>query len=94
METRAKLHIQEEINQRKYELVTSYMTEYENSKNIDSMKRDAIREYQERHNTSYVPIKRLEELQQKIAEIMEYNIAYTKMRPMQHVQFMQGVITF
>ena len=76
METRAKLHIQEEINQGKYELVTSYMTEYENSKNIDSMKRDAIREYQQGHNTSYVPIERREELQQKIAEIMEYNIAY------------------
>jgi len=73
METRAKLHIQEEINQGKYELVTSYMTEYENSKNKDSMKRDAIREYQERHNTSYVPIERREELQQKIAEIMECN---------------------
>ena len=52
------------------------MTEYENSQNSDSMKRDAIKEYQEQHNTSYVPIERRERLQQKIAEIMEFNIAY------------------
>ena len=76
METRAKLHIQEEIRQGKYELVTSYMTEYENSQNSDAMKREAIKEYQEEHNTSYVPIERREELQQKIAEIMGYNIGY------------------
>ena len=76
METRAKLHIQEEINQGKYELVTSFMTEFENSKNTDSMKRDAIREYQEQHNTAYVPVERREELQEKVQEIMGYNIAY------------------
>ena len=76
METRAKLHIQEEIRQGKYELVTSYMTEYENSQNSDAMKREAIKEYQEEHNTSYVPIERREELQQKIDEIMGFNIAY------------------
>ena len=62
METRAKLHIQEEIRQGKYELVTSYMTEYENSQNSDVMKREGIKEYQEEYNTSYVPIERREEL--------------------------------
>ena len=76
METRAKLHIQEEINQGKYELVTSYMTDYENSQNPDLMKREAIKEYQERHNTAYVPIERREELLSKTQEIMGYNITY------------------
>lgn len=38
METRAKLHIQEEIRAGKYELVGSYMLQYENSKNPDIMR--------------------------------------------------------
>lgn len=76
LETRAKLHIQEEIKQGKYELVTSYMTEYENSQNPDSMKRDVIKAYQEQYNTSYVPLERREELQNKIEEIMLYKITY------------------
>ena len=61
LETRAKLHIQEEIKQGKYELVTSYMLEYE---------------YQEQSNTFYVPIERRDDLQNKIQEVMGYNISY------------------
>ena len=76
METRAKLHIQEEINQGKYELVTSFMTEYENSLNPDSMKRETIKEYQEKHNTLYVPIERRKVLQEMIQRIMSYAISY------------------
>lgn len=76
METRAKLHIQEEINNGKYELITSYMLEYENSQNSDVMKRNSIKEYQEKHNTGYIPFERREILQKKISEIMAYNIAY------------------
>lgn len=57
-------------------MVTSYMLEYENSQNTDMMKKEAIREYQERYNTSYVPIERREALQDKVQEIMGYNIAY------------------
>ena len=76
LETRAKLHIQEEIKKGKYELVTSYMLEFENSQNSDLMKREVIREYQDQHNSAYVPIDRREELQDKIQEIMSYNIGY------------------
>ena len=76
METRAKLHIQKGIKQGKYELVTSYMLEYENSQNMDTMKRDAIREYQDQYNTAYVPVERREGLQDKVQEIMKHNIAY------------------
>ena len=77
METRAKLHIQEEINKGEYELVTSYMTDYENSKNPDQMKRDAIREYQNQHFTAYVSLEHREELQDKIKGFMDgYNLAY------------------
>ena len=76
LETRAKLHIQDEIKEGKYELITSYMLEFENSQNTDSMKRDAIKEYQDKHSTSYVSLERREELQEKVQEIMSYNIAY------------------
>ena len=76
LETRAKLHIQDEIKEGKYELITSYMLEYENAQNPDRMKREAIREYQEKNNTAYVPFERREALQDQIEQIMSYNIAY------------------
>ena len=76
METRAKLHIQDEIKAGKYELVSSYMLEYENSQNRDPMKRDAIKQYQDKYASFYVPIERRKDLQEKIQEIMGYNIAY------------------
>ncbi|MBR1816880.1 MAG: type II toxin-antitoxin system VapC family toxin [Lachnospiraceae bacterium] len=76
METRAKLHVQEEIKQGQYELVTSYMLEFENFQNSDFMKRESIKGYQEKYNTLYIPIERREELQDKIKEIMSYNISY------------------
>lgn len=76
METRAKLHIQDEIREGRYELVTSYMLDFENAQNPDVMKRESIRAYQETHNAAYVPIERRELLQDKIQEIMVYNIAY------------------
>ncbi len=76
METRAKLYIQDEINRGKYELVTSYMTEFENAQNPDTMKRSTIKAYQEQHSSAYVPIERREVIQDKVTEIMGYNISY------------------
>lgn len=76
METMAKLHIQDEIRAGKYELVCSYMLEYENSQNRDPMKRDAIKQYQDKYASFYVPIERRKDLQEKVQEIMGYNIAY------------------
>ncbi len=76
METRAKLHIQNEIINGKYEMVCSYMLEYENSQNPDLMKRDRIKDFQDNHLAYYVPLDRREELQEKVAKIMESHIAY------------------
>lgn len=76
METRAKLHIQDEIMQGKYELVGSFMLEYENSQNTDQMKQQSIKEYQDAYASYYVPVERRESLQDKVKEIMEYNISY------------------
>lgn len=57
-------------------MVSSYMLEYENSQNTDYMKRDAIKQYQDTYYTYYIPVERREKLQDKIQEIMGYNIAY------------------
>ena len=76
METRAKLYVQNEVKAGKYELIGSYMLEYENSQNPDQMKRIAIKSFQDKYCSYYVPVERREELQAKIHEIMSYNIAY------------------
>ena len=76
METRAKLYVQDEIKSGKYELIGSYMLEYENSQNPDQMKRTAIKSFQDEYCSYYVPIERREVSQAKVQEIMSYNIAY------------------
>ena len=76
METRAKLHIQELIREKRFELVCSYMLEYENAKNPDTIKRDMIKNFQDKYHSFYVPICRRAQLQDKITEIMGYGIQY------------------
>lgn len=76
METRAKLHIQDEIRNGKYELVGSYMLEYENDKNPDIMRRTSIKSFQEEFCTEFVSRQNEGPLQGKINEIMEYNIQF------------------
>ena len=57
-------------------MVTSYMLEYENVQNPDAMKRQMIKDFQDRYYTEYVPIERRETLQDLLREIMADNIAY------------------
>ena len=76
LEARAKLYIQEKIRQGDYELVCSYMLEYENSQNRDIFKRDIISLYQSQFCKYYVPYERMEELQDRITNIMTYGITY------------------
>lgn len=76
METRAKLHIQDEIRDGLYELVDSYMLEYENSCNPDDMKRNSIQVFREEYRSFYVPDERHDALNDKIAEIMAYGIHF------------------
>jgi len=76
LETRAKLHVQEAIRCGKFEMIGSYMLEFENEQNTDRMKKKAIRNFQQCYSSFYVPIERREKLQSKIAEIMEYHISY------------------
>ena len=48
LETQAKLYIQELIKQKKLKLVTSYVLDYENSRNRSSQKRMAIEKFIDR----------------------------------------------
>lgn len=54
LETEAKLHIQDMIKNNEIELVTSYMLDYENSKNRFLHKRQAISEFINANESFYV----------------------------------------
>lgn len=54
LETQAKLHIQDMIRQRKLELVTSYILDYENSNNRSLQKKVAIEKFMNDYATYYV----------------------------------------
>ena len=76
METRAKLYIQEQIVQEQYELVASYMLEYENSQNKDIIRMNSIQSYLHKFCKYYVSLERMEQLQDNIMNIMSYGITY------------------
>ena len=54
LEAQAKLHVQEEINEGKYELASSYMLTYENSKNRIESKKTAIQTFMEDHAVAFI----------------------------------------
>ena len=72
LETRAKLHIQKAVKENKFELVSSYMLEYENSENRDEMKRKRIKDFQDKYSSYYVPLERRELLREKIEVVPLY----------------------
>lgn len=61
LETEAKLYIQEMIKLGKVDLVTSYVLEYENSKNRFSHKKQAISDFMNAYEAYYVGTDRAEE---------------------------------
>ena len=65
LETQAKLTVQEAIRQDKYELVSSYMLDYENSENPYELRRTAIAKFIEDNASEYVS----KDVKDKIEEI-------------------------
>ena len=53
LETQAKLYIQDMIRQRQVQLVTSYILDYENSKNRSIQKKNAIERFMNDYATVY-----------------------------------------
>lgn len=74
LETTAKLHIQQMIREQKLELVTSYMLEYENSKNRSSMKRQAILDFFQQNESYYVGVERNADIERIAVSIMRTGV--------------------
>ena len=74
LETQAKLYIQELIKQKKLKLVTSYVLDYENSRNRSSQKRMAIEKFMEDYATFYVSNRNENRIKEYASTIMETGV--------------------
>ena len=74
LETQAKLYIQELIKQKKLKLVTSYVLDYENSRNRSSQKRMAIEQFIEDYATFYVSNRNGNRIKEYVTTIMETGV--------------------
>ena len=74
LETQAKLYIQELIKQKKLKLVTSYVLDYENSRNRSSQKRMAIEKFMEDYATFYVSNRNENKIKEYATTIMETGV--------------------
>lgn len=69
LETQAKLHIQDMIRRRQIELVTSYVLDFENSRNRSVQKKTAIEKFMKDYTALYVSNKNEEDIK-KIATLI------------------------
>lgn len=67
LETQAKLHIQDEIKNGKYELVSSYILDYEINKNPHTSTKESITDFVEKNASIYVSDDKKEAIE-KLAE--------------------------
>ena len=74
LETQAKLYIQELIKQKKLKLVTSYVLDYENSRNRSSQKRMATEKFMEDYATFYVSNRNENRIKEYATTIMETGV--------------------
>lgn len=74
LDTQAKLHIQNMIKQRKFELVTSYILDYENSKNRSLQKKMAIDKFMKEYAAYYVSNKNENALSNYADKIMKTGV--------------------
>lgn len=76
LETQAKLHIQDLIQKKHLELVTSYMLRYECGQNPYEMRRRAIMQFVDTHATAYIGLERKDEIVSMATEIMSTGIKF------------------
>lgn len=76
LETQAKLHIQDLIQKKHLELVTSYMLRYECGQNPYEMRRRAIMQFVDTHATAYVGLERKDKIVSMATEIMSTGIKF------------------
>lgn len=76
LETQAKLYIQRLVKEKRIELATSYVLNYENSDNPYEMRRNSIAEFVTTETSVYVDVSHHEELAVVVSEIMDTGIKY------------------
>ena len=74
LETQAKIHIQDMIRQEQVELVTSYILNFENSKNGSMQKKHAIEKFMKEYATLYVSNKSEKDIARIANAIMKTGI--------------------
>lgn len=72
METQAKIHIQNLIEEGEYDLIGSYTLDYEVSRNPFEMRRNSIIKFINDHIKGYVGKERAEQIKPIAEELMEY----------------------
>ena len=76
METQSKLVIQEKIRNGEFELVGSYMLDYECGQNPDLTKRNHISTFMEEYSTQYIGIERKEIIEDKANNLMKDGLKF------------------
>ena len=76
METQAKLHIQRLIQDRKLELISSYMLRYECGQNPYEMRRKTILQFVDANTAAYVGLDRKGIIEEMAREIMESGVKF------------------
>lgn len=76
LEAQAKLHIQDLIQEKRLELVTSYMLRYECGQNPYEMRRKAIMQFIDIHTMAYVGVERKNTIEAMAAEIMRTGVKF------------------
>ena len=74
LETQAKLYIQNMVKDSKLELVTSYILDYENSKNRSAQKKQAISKFIEEYESFFVGVEHNREVEIISDSIMKTGI--------------------
>ena len=74
LETEAKLYIQKMITDKEVKLVSSYVLEYENSRNRVQRKRQAIADFVSENESYYVGEERSSEVERKAESIIKTGV--------------------
>lgn len=74
LETQAKLHIQELIRDKKVELATSFVLDYENSQSRFEIQRAAIKHFMDEYSSLYVSSSGMETIKSEANKIMKTGI--------------------
>ena len=74
LETQAKLHIQDMIREEKLELATSYILDYENSRNRSLPKKMAIEKFIRDHTAIYVSVRNKDRIKKYASAIMQTGV--------------------